>query len=99
MLNTVITNKDGEYISDPIKIQEFFVEECSEKVFKFEREKPSWEDSKKKEERFIPKKPYRSGGLRGEDLYEAVQTTKLTVPGLGGWRVGELKALPLEAWQ
>ncbi len=95
----VITNKDGEFISHPAKIQEIFVEEWSEKVYKVEREKRREEDSRRKEERVIPKQPYRSGGLRGEDLYGAVQTTKLTVPGLGGWRVEELKALPLAAWQ
>ena len=48
---------------------------------------------------YIPQVPYTHGTINGEDMYKTVQQIGKTVPGLDGWRIHELKALGLEAWQ
>ena len=76
-----------------------FNEEWAKKVFKLQRKKPEWKKFQEEYGEYIPKVPYAHGTINGEDMYKTVQKIGKTVPGLDGWRIHELKALGLEAWQ
>ncbi len=93
------SHQDGHITADPIEIQTEFVRIWAEKVFNEQRTKPSWTDFKEKFGRFVPNVPFTAGHITGKNLYESVKQMGQTVPGLDGWRVKELQALPFDAWQ
>ncbi len=93
-----ITKPDGQTTSSPMEIQQAFVRIWAEKVFRKDRRKPNWTEFKAKFAEFVPFAQYDGGAPKGQDLYEAITGMGKTVPGLDGWRVKELQALPKEAW-
>lgn len=64
-----------------------------------QRQKPEWKTFQEECGEYIPQVPYTHGTINGEDMFKTVQKMGKTVPGLDGWRIHELKALGLEAWQ
>lgn len=59
--------------SDPNQVHKMFTEKWSEKVFKLQRQKPSWDDFSKEYEDYVPEVPYTKGTINGEDLFRTVQ--------------------------
>ena len=90
--------ENGTLSSNPQDVQGEFVRQWAEKVFRTNRTKPSWNMFYEKFSEHIPKVEYTGGTPSGEDLYKTIRKMKLTVPGLDGWRVLELKQLPKAAW-
>ena len=85
--------------SDPNKVHQAFKKEWAEKVFKLQREKPDWGKFQEEYGAYIPQVPDTHGTISGEEMHKTVQKIGKTVPGLDGWRIHELKALGVEAWQ
>ena len=93
-----IKTKEG-INSDPNQMHKAFTEEWAKKVLRLQRQKPDWKKFQEEYGEYIPQVPYTHGTINGEDMYKTVQQIGKTVPGLDGWRIHELKALGVEAWQ
>ena len=70
----------------------------SEKVFKLDREKPSWQDFKKDYGRSVPKRRHEGRPIDGEDSSKCLQKMGNALSVVCGWQIQELKALPQKAW-
>ncbi len=70
----------------------------AKEVYCKQRTKPNWQQFKQLFGKYFLRVAYTGGVIDGSDLFRVVQGMGTNAPGLDGWRVAELIALPRESW-